>query len=83
MICDNKTLIDLVYKSVKFHDLVANMNVFKDFETSRHSFHIAKTFMKYNRMQSELLKRKKEVIEAIMDCIRDKEIPLENKRECL
>lgn len=40
-------MVDLVYKTIKFQDLVANMNIFKDLETAKLSFHIAKTFSKY------------------------------------
>ena len=46
-ICKNGILIDLVYKIIKFNDLVANMNVNKDLATAKYSFHIAKTFSKY------------------------------------
>lgn len=72
-----------MYKTIKFQDLVANMNIFKDLETAKLSFHIAKTFSKYQRMQNELMKRKKEVIEFISDCLRDPETSINDKRPAL
>ena len=60
----------MAYKSIKFNDLVAHMNIFRDLETAQYAFHIAKLFSKYQRMQNEIMKRKKEIIEAVMDCIR-------------
>lgn len=34
-------------------------------------------------MQNEVLKRKTDIIEFIMDCLRDQEVALEDKKECL
>lgn len=64
-------LIDLVFKVIKFNDLVSNMNIYKDLQTAQFSFHIAKIFSKYQRMQAELMKRKRDIIELLMDCLRD------------
>lgn len=79
----NGLLIDLVYKTIRFNDLVANMSVFKDLATAQLCFHIAKTFSKYQRMQTELMNKKKEIIEFIMDCLRDPEISVLDKRQAL
>jgi len=83
MQAQNSVLVDLVYKNIKMTDLVTNMNIFKDLATARHSFHIAKNFMKQSRIQAELLKRRKDVVESIMDCLRSRELDLPQKRECL
>lgn len=73
----------MVHKVIDFDDIVNNMNVFKDLETAKYSFHIAKLFSKQERMQNEILKRKRDIIEHVMDCLRDQEINIVDKKEAL
>ena len=68
---------------IKIGDVILNMNSFKDLETAKFSFHIAKSFSKFQRMRGDLFSRKKEVIDLIMDCLRDPEIKTEDKKPAL
>lgn len=82
-IVQNSFLIEITYNSLDFDDLIKGMDLNQDLETSRAAFHICKTFSKQEKIQVEVLQRKKDVIEAIMDILRDKNISLSEKRECL
>ncbi len=59
------------------------MYVDKDKETARLSFHMAKLFSNFAAMHEELLMRKMEIADAIMMCLRDRDIPPLEKKEAL
>ena len=59
------------------------MFVQRDVETARITMHMAKLFSKFARMHSNIVLKKEEIMPAIMQCLRDREIPAISKREAL
>lgn len=82
-LCKNEVLVDSVFKAVKMPVLIAKMYVSRDVETARLAFHMAKTFSKFARMQGDMFNHRNDLIQAIMNCIRDRDITAMEKREAL
>ena len=59
------------------------MRMERDLPTARLSFHMAKLFSKYPRMHDSVLMKKGEIGDAIMTCLRDRELQPLEKREAL
>ena len=76
-------LIEQVFSAIKLADFIVRMNVSKDEETSRLTFHMAKLFSKFPQMHQLIIASKSDIIPAIMQCLKDKDLPAFKKREAL
>ena len=65
------------------NDLVANMHISKDLETALLSFFMAEMFCNYSRLHAEILLRKKDISEAVMACLRDRDLTALQKKDAL
>jgi hypothetical protein len=82
-LCKNEVIIAAVFEGVDTAHLIARMYVTKDVETARLSFHICKMFSKIPRFHEEVLLRKNEIAPAIFQCLKDKDLPINQKKEAL
>lgn len=82
-LCKNEVLITAVFEGVDLTRLIARMYVNKDLETARLSFHICKLFSKISRFHTAVLTRKNDIAPAIFQCLKDKDISIQHKKESL
>jgi hypothetical protein len=73
-------LISGVFHAISLNDLIANMYVQKDVETALISFHLANMFSNFSQMHSEILLRKRDITDAIMQCLRDRDLTPAQKK---
>lgn len=52
-------------------------------ETAKCVFNIVKQLSKSDKFKVEILKRKKIVIQYILDCLRDQDVQIDNKKDAL
>jgi hypothetical protein len=76
-------IIEKVFAELKLGALIDRMQVSKDLETARLSFHMAKLFCKQSRLHEQVLIGKQDIMLAIMQCIRDRDLKAVEKREAL
>lgn len=72
-----------MFATIKISDFVARLNVAKDVETSRLTFHMIKLFCKFPNMLEQILNARADIIPAILQTFRDKDLPVLSKREAL